>query len=58
MRAEEGDESIKDYAAEARQTQGRVGGPKLSLPRKFLRFLGFGPSNRGPQGGHRQDSNK
>jgi hypothetical protein len=53
MRAEEGDESIKDYAAEARQTQGKVSGPHLSLPRKILRFLGFGPGDGGSPSGHR-----
>lgn len=54
MRAEEGDESIKDYAQEARETQGKVSGPHLSLPRKLLRFLGFGHGGAGSeQGGHR-----
>jgi hypothetical protein len=54
MRAEEGDESIKDYAKEARDAQGKVGGPHLTLPRKLLRFLGFGQGDAGSeQGGHR-----
>jgi hypothetical protein len=42
MRAEEGDESIKDYADEARQTRGKVAGSGLSLPKKLLRLLGIG----------------
>jgi hypothetical protein len=54
MRAEEGNESIKDYADEARQTQGKVSGSSVSLPRKILRFLGIGRSDSGgPQGGAR-----
>jgi hypothetical protein len=53
MRAEEGDESIKDYADEARQTRGRVGGSGLSLPKKLLRLLGIGQGRDGAQGGHR-----
>ena len=54
MRAEEGEESIKDYADEARQTQRKVSGPGLSLPRRIFRFLGFGHGEGGGrQGGHR-----
>lgn len=48
MRAEEGDESINDYADEARQTQRKVSGPNTaSWPRKLFRFLGFGNKHRG-----------
>jgi hypothetical protein len=54
MRAEEGDESIKDYAKEARDTQGKVSGRHRTLPRKLLKFLGFGQGDAGSkQGGHR-----
>ena len=53
MRAEEGDESIKDYADEARQTRGKVAGSGLSLPKKLLRLLGIGRGRDGAQGGHR-----
>jgi hypothetical protein len=53
MRAEEGDESIRDNAQEARETQGKVSGSGLSLPRKILRLLGFGQGDGGSQQGHR-----
>ena len=53
MRAEEGDESIKDYADEARQTQGKVRGPGLSLPKRLLRLLGIGQRGDSAEGGHR-----
>lgn len=50
MRAEEGDESINDYADEARQTQNKVGGPNApSWLRRIFRFFGYGQDNRGPK---------
>jgi hypothetical protein len=54
MRAEEGNESIKDYADEARQTQGKVTGGSRSLPQKLREFFGVGrPHGGGQQDGHR-----
>lgn len=50
MRAEEGDESVKDYAKESRETLGRIkasqhGGGRLgAIPRRFARLW------RGPRG--------
>lgn len=49
MRAEEGDESVKDYAAEGRETLGRInasqhsGGRLGDIARRFARLW------RGPQ---------
>lgn len=53
MRAEEGDESIKDYADEARQTQGKITRSSRSLPKRLLRLLGLGQGRDGAEGGHR-----
>jgi len=50
MRAEEGDESVKDYAAEGRETLGRIkasqhaGGRLGDIARRFARLW------RGPRG--------
>lgn len=54
MRAEEGDESVNDYADQARQAREEVGGPNSgSWPRRILRFFGFSGGKRGPR--HGQD---
>ena len=52
MRAEEGDESINDYADEARQTRRKVGAANAaSWPRKLFGLLGFGKERPGQQHG-------
>lgn len=50
MRAEEGDESVKDYAAEGKQTLGRIkssqrGGKLGDLARRFAKLWGGGPKS-------------
>ena len=43
MRAEEGDESVNDYADEARQAQSKVTGPNSRRwPRNVFRLIGSG----------------
>lgn len=47
MRAEEGDESVKDYAAEGKQTLGRIkssqrGGRLGDVARRFAKLWGGG----------------
>ncbi len=52
MRAEEGDESINDYADQARQTQKEVTGPHTSSwLGKILRFFGSGRKGGTESGG-------
>lgn len=52
MRAEEGDESINDYADEARQTRRKVGAASgSSWPRKLFRLLRFGKERPDQQHG-------
>ena len=51
MRAEEGDETAKDYAAEGKQTLGRIkesqraSNPVFRVARKIGNFFGFRPAS-------------
>jgi len=55
MRAEEGDESISDYADEAQEAQRKVSGPSpRRWLRKLLRFTGFGSGKQSRRGGQHQ----
>jgi hypothetical protein len=57
MRAEEGDETVKDYAIEGKQTLGRINesqrarNPVVRAVRKVGNFFGFGQNP--PRGAHR-----
>ncbi|WP_156766622.1 MULTISPECIES: hypothetical protein [unclassified Mycobacterium] len=56
MRAEEGDETVKDYAAEGEQTLGRIKDSQRAgsrLGRLFLRITKFVGVNRASSGGRR-----
>lgn len=56
MRAEEGDETMKDYAVEGEQTLGRIKDSQRAgspLGRLFLRITKFVGVNRASSGGRR-----